>query len=236
MNKSLTFDYWNNAYANNDANAQRKYPNEEFCRFFGRNFSMYDHEDLNEKSFMELGCGNGSNLIVPASAGFKCHGIDISPDAVELCKDKFYGLNSNVDVQAHDINKFKFGSDAYDVVADIFSCYCLNKEQWTKLLVNIHRGLKAKGLLFIYTPTKNSTSYLKPGLESLIDADTLTGVSRNNAPFSGNNYPFRFADLDELCLQLKETGFHIQYCETIKRTYSQQTEYFEWACIEAKKI
>jgi len=45
-------------------------------------------KDLDVKTFLEVGCGLGHTFPVFQEAGLDCSGIDVSPEAVEVCKKK----------------------------------------------------------------------------------------------------------------------------------------------------
>ena len=51
-------DFYNASYERLGFNAQRKYPNEELCRFMGRNFFSVLDEKRKGIKILEAGCGN----------------------------------------------------------------------------------------------------------------------------------------------------------------------------------
>ena len=61
------------------------YPDEYFVKFFFRN-KLNEMPDLN---VLEIGCGNGNNLMLPYSFGASITGIDIDQEALEQAKHNF---------------------------------------------------------------------------------------------------------------------------------------------------
>src|ERR1017187_8965032 len=57
------------AYQTMGFGAQRRYPNEELCRFMGRNYFSVEHDKRHNIRFLEIGCGAGSNLWMLAREG-----------------------------------------------------------------------------------------------------------------------------------------------------------------------
>ena len=83
--------------------AQRKYPNEELCRFMGRNFFSKNLNELErqEIKILETGCGSGANIWMLAREGFATYGIDLSPEAIKLAELMLdsYGVGAKLSVQ-----------------------------------------------------------------------------------------------------------------------------------------
>ncbi|MBX3457095.1 MAG: hypothetical protein KF820_01865 [Candidatus Paracaedibacteraceae bacterium] len=55
-------EYYEQSYGEMGFGAQRRYPNEELCRFMGRNLFSIPHSDRSHVKVLEVGCGSGSNL------------------------------------------------------------------------------------------------------------------------------------------------------------------------------
>lgn len=239
MNETIKINekFYNNSYKTLGIKAQRRYPNEELCRFMGRNF--FDKDDAQDRSrikILETGCGSGTNIWMVAKEGFDAYGIDLSGEGILLAQKMLdnYGVYANLSVQ--DMCFLKFEDSFFDVVFDVFSSYCLSKKEHLVYLQEIKRVLKPEGLFFSYFPAKQSDTFLLPEDALFIDPDTLASVTRKDSPFYGQNYPFRFIHSREYEKALLNLGFEIQYSETVAKTYNKRTEIFEFVVIEAKKL
>ena len=86
--KELSKIYYEKNYKKYGLAFQRKYPNEELCRFIGRTF-------VNSKSLkkniriLEVGCGSGANLKMFLNEGFNTFGLDISKKSISLLENFF---------------------------------------------------------------------------------------------------------------------------------------------------
>lgn len=230
-------DFYENAYQTMGFKAQRKYPNEELCRFMGRNF--FDIEDLTIRKnikILETGCGSGANLWMIAREGFNAYGIDLSQESLALCKQMLdkYGVSANL--KAQNMAAMNFDDNYFDAVVDVFSSYCLTQQEGLAYLSKVRSILKTNGVFFSYFPSKNSMCFTDPGEATLLDPDTLNSIVRKNAPFTGQLYPFRFLYPAEYKYLLESAGFEVTYMETVNRTYYNQEELFEFVVIEARKI
>lgn len=217
--------------------AQRKYPNEELCRFMGRNFFSKNltSTQIKNTKILETGCGSGANIWMIAREGFDVYGIDLSKEAIKLSGMMLdnYGVNANLSVQ--DMTELDFEDNYFDVIVDVFSSCSLSKDQRLKYLKKVFSLLKPDGLFFSYFPSKKSDVFLYPDNANFIDSDTLDGIVRKDAPFSPTHHPFSFMHPLEYKGYLSDIGFKVQYLETIQRTYRNQSEIFSYIVIEGRK-
>ena len=218
--------FWENTYKKN-LKTQRNFPNEELCRFLGRNY-----KNKKKINVLELGCGTGSNIDALIHYNMNITAIDISKESIKICKRKF---RSKKEVQFFNLDMLEIDklSKKFDLIVDIFSSYNLNLKENKKLIKLIHKKLKNKGTFFCYTPGKNSTSWKKE--KDKFDESTLKSFKRKISPYFGNKGYFRFSSLKETKNTLKKNDFKINYSEIVSRTYNKTKEYFEFIVIEAKK-
>jgi len=232
--------YFEESYSIMGFDAQRRYPNEEFCRFMGRNFFKVPHEERKEIKILEVGSGAGANLWMVAREGFHAIGVDISESATELSIQMLesYGVSGAFKVGS--MTALDFADNSIDAVADIFSSHCLDTIDGEAFLKEVRRVLKPNGLFFSYFPSKNSDTWTKenhpdPSFDNYVDDSTLNGLHRETGPFAGNSHPFRFLDVEQYKELLHRSGLKCRYCETLTRTYRTGSEVFEFIIVEAQK-
>ncbi len=228
-------DFYEKSYKDLGFDAQRKYPNEEFCRFMGRNFFHVPTERRKEINILETGCGSGANIWMVAREQFNAYGIDLSVEGISLAEKMLdsYGVKANLSVQ--NMCSLNFPGNYFDAVADVFSSCCLTQIEHQAYLKEIKRVLKSDGLFFSYFPSKKSDTYQFPNGAHFIDPDTLIGITREDSPCYGQNYNLRFIHPREYEYGLTNLGFDIQYSETVDKTYRHQQEKLGFVIIEAKK-
>lgn len=230
-----TKKFYDSSYSKDGFNAQRRYPNEELCRFMGRNFFSIPQEKRKYIKILETGCGSGANLWMIAREGFDTYGIDLSDESLKLCEQMLEKYNTKAQLSVQDMSSMDFGSNTFDAIVDVFSSYCLNTTNSAKYIKNIWSILKPGGLFFSYFPSKCSDAYQHHQPANLLDSSTINSILRKNSPYYGQTYPFRFIHPEEYKITLLQEGFKIQYLETVNKTYNSMNENFEFVVIEAVK-
>lgn len=241
MKSNATSDFFQDQYQKHGFGAQRNYPNEELCRFMGRNFFDNPLEARSHISVLEVGCGSGSNLWMIAREGFRSIGIDISKVAIDLCRNKLDSDNCKADLIVGSMTDIPLTPSSVNVIVDIFSSHCLTKLEGQQFLSSVKRTLKPGGSFFSYFPSKNSDTW-KLEIDSkecsslFLDEDTLDGLHRKTGPYYGNFHPFRFMYPEQYEQLLLLHGLRVTRCETVNRTYRDQEELFEFVTVEAVKV
>lgn len=229
-----TKQFYESSYEKLGIKAQRRYPNEEFCRFISShwlNSSTYD--ERRHLRLLEVGAGSGANLWMAAREGFDAYGLELSSKGVEVCKSVLASWQVQADVRQGDMTAMPYEDSFFDIVCDVFSAYCLPYAQFGSFLRESRRVLRKGGRLFLYTPSTNSDAFTNHAPSVLLDPYTLDGVRRKDSPYTGNLYPFRFLDPEVAPELLQTEGFSINSLELIGRTYRQRAEYFEFVVIHA---
>ena len=225
--------FYDSTYGAQGFNAQRRYPNEEFCRFMGRHFFGEHLERRRAIRILEVGCGSGANLWMIAREGFAAYGLDVSAEAVNLCRRMLEHYDTSADLRVGDITKTGYPAEHFDAVVDVFSSYCLDSSSHDAFLGEVVRIVRPGGRFFSYTPSKASDAFKNPGQSRKIDESTLDGIHRPDSPYYGNFYPYRFTTPLEYQADLERRGFSIENLEIVSRTYRQMQEYFEFVVVDA---
>lgn len=226
-------EFHENNYRKYGLAAQRRYPNEELVRFLARTFGQ--RPDKNSISILEVGSGTGANLWMMAQEGYGIAGVDISPTAVELCRQELARRGLDGDIRAANMTALPWEKESFDAVVDVFSAYCLDEKQFSKFLDESARVLKKGGWFFAFTPSKESDAFTDHAPATLVDASTLNGIYRETSPYSGNHYPFRFTTTAELGAALTARGFTIVTQERVTRSYRDGQETFAFVVLSAEK-
>jgi|GEM_PF-434021 len=227
--------WYETSYEDNGLHAQRHYPNEELLRFMGRNYFGMSKDERSKIKILETGCGSCSNLWMLAREGYSAYGIDFSERSIELGKLmlKKWGVQAILSVE--DMTSLGFKNSFFDVIVDVFSSNCLDRHGFGLFLAEANRVLKCGGKFFLYTPSDKSEAFTKYHPAIKIDDFTLNGIYRNDSPYYGNSYPFRFESIETLKSALLEYGFECTSFEYITRTYKNGQEIFQHISLEAMK-
>lgn len=229
-----TKDWYDKSYSLLGMAAQRRYPNEELLRFFGRYYFSEPTEQRCSTRVLEMGCGSGANLCMIAREGFDAYGIDLSPEAINLCAQILENGGTTATLHTGSMTACPYPENYFDVIVDVFSSYCLDEANFGAFLDEVGRLLRRGGRFFSYTPSKASDAFHNPGPSRHIDASTLDGIRRETSPYYGNDYPFRFIAGEEIQAALEARGMRCVNNETVGRTYNGGKEYFEFVVIVAE--
>ena len=105
-------NFWENTFKNN-LKSQRNFPNEELCRFLGRNY-----KDKKKIKVLELGCGTGANVPAILHHNMSLTAIDFSKFGHADIKIEKASFSNFSDLVVHDINlkvdfiKYWFGQNS----------------------------------------------------------------------------------------------------------------------------
>ena len=235
MQNDTTRRFYDTSYLSGGFAAQRRYPNEELCRFMGRHFFPMPPNQRKSIRILEVGCGSGANLWMIARDGFDAYGLDLSSESLKLCNEMLTSYGTSANLYDGDMSELPFESSSFHAVVDVFSSYCLDEAGHKRFVSEAARILKTDGLFFSYTPSKASDAFKDFAPSRLLDRSTLDGIRRPTSPFAGNLYPFRFTTTAEYAAVLTEAGLTVLRNETTGRTYNNGTEYFEFVVIEASR-
>ena len=229
-----TKQYYEKGYKKYGSNFQRKYPNEELCRFFGRNFFSTKINKRKKIKILETGCGSSGNLKMISKEGFSAYGIDISNEAIKLSKKILSKEKLKCNLITGDFISMPYKNKNFSCVVDIFSSCCLDKNNGVKYIKEISRVLKTKGKFFSYFPSKKSDMFKSNYDKTKHDSDTIRSLKKKSA--YKIDHLIRFMSMNQYCKLLNSNGFKIRYKEELMRTYFSGKEKFYFLVIEGIKI
>lgn len=228
-------EYYERGYKKKGAGFQRKYPNEELCRFMGRNFFLIPKNKRKKIKILEVGCGSGGNLWMLANEGFRTYGLDISSKSIQITKKILGKINLKANLKVGSMTNLPYKNNYFDCIIDVFSSSCLDSKDGQSFLNEAHRTLKKNGSFFSYFPSKNSKMF-KLKKKKMIDRDTIFNITKKKNAYRINNFPFRFLSKKQYMSFLKRNNLKIFYLEEIQKTYFNGKENFNFIAIEGRKI
>ncbi len=133
---------------------------------------------------LELGCGDGKTLaaLVNADSNFKVTGIDISPTAVQLAKEK---IGSKAKLIVGNVCDLPFKANYFDAVIAIHVFDHLTNNKRKKAVKEAKRVLKKKGL-FLFEGFSTADFRFGKGIE--VEANTFRRA---------NNVWYHYFSVDE---------------------------------------
>lgn len=168
-------------------------------------FAKYVAETLQieGKSLIELGCGNGRDAIFFANANAKVTAIDQCDNIIELLNLRFQKLG-NLCFKCLDFTVLE-DSSQYDIVYSRFTLHSIAKEQEEKVLQWTYRNLNPNGKLCIEVRGQKNEIY-------------QVGIPVEGEPdaFILNDHYRRFIHFETLCKELEDFGFQLNYAQEKK--------------------
>jgi SAM-dependent methyltransferase len=216
--------------------AQRSWPNEELCRFMGRNYFGLSRQDRAKISVLEVGCGSGGNLRMICAEGFDAYGVDLSDEGIKVCREILSSYGYTPNLSAQDMTKLNFPDNSFDVIVDVWSSCCLDIKAHAVLLSEVHRCLKPGGKFFSYFPSKDSDTYKDALAHEMLDANTIESITREASPLFGYDTQLQFISPIEYCASLFEAQLFPVYIEQNTRSSSGGEEIMAFVIVEAFKI
>jgi len=143
-------DWYSTSYGHSGFSAQRRYPNEELLRFFGRHYFPLPRERRREIRVLEVGCGSGANLWMIAREGFDAHGIDLAPEGISLCAQMLEFWGTQATLTPADMTDVPYPDSHFDAIVDVFSSYCIDEAGFEKFLDEVSRLLKPGGRIYVF--------------------------------------------------------------------------------------
>lgn len=100
--------------------------------------------DWTGKDVLEVGCGRGggSEFVARALKPKMLTGVDLSPEGVDYCKDKF-SSQKNLQFQIGDAQNLPLPDSSYDIVLNVESSHCY--PNFGAFLMQVRRVLKVGG-------------------------------------------------------------------------------------------
>jgi len=205
-----------------------RYPAEPLVRFIASNF--YQSSDRSAVRILELGCGPGANIWYMAREGFTVDGIDGSPEAIRIAKERLAqegGYPGNLQV-GDIINLDKtYEAETFDAVVDIHCLQCLIYENILKTMDQVHKVLKPGGRVFSMTLATESWG---EGMGVEIAPGTWSQIPEGPNSDSEINHFHSKEDIEQLYQQFSDLKVEWQ-----KRSFIEcQRELRHWV-VEARK-
>ncbi len=144
---------------------------EQWDRFRSKPFPktiFYLSKNWEKGKILDVGCGNGRNLIPFAEKNFTCEGVDFSIEMLNHAKSKFKKLNLKSKFQVANMIDLPFKDNSFDYLICIASFHHLNKIDQQKTLLEFKRILKPNGKIYITTWNKLQLKFLFKNKEVFI--------------------------------------------------------------------
>ena len=140
----------------------RRYAGPRYRKRFSKEFRFSVMGPLEGKAVLDVGCGTGENAVLFAHRGARVHGIDVSPVAIDLCREraKVNRLEAFSTFRCAPVETAEFEDGAFDIVwCSAFLHHVI--DDMAIVLERLARWTKPNGLLVFAEPTILSETFRK---------------------------------------------------------------------------
>jgi len=136
----------------------QRYRAHRFWRLFNKEFIFRSLANLQDKTVLDFGCGEGQLGVQMGLLGARVSGVDISPDLIELARRRaeLDHVDDRVDFQANDILESSPAEDSFDFVVCTDALHHVDLARVVPILC---RCLKPGGMLIAKDPISLSQSF-----------------------------------------------------------------------------
>ena len=99
----------------------------------------------NAKNVLDVGCGTGTHISFLEKAGFKCTGIDLNQEMLDIAKEKVRARLIQADMVSFDLN------EKFDAIICMFASFnhLVSKQDAEKAVKCFFNHLNTKGVLLL---------------------------------------------------------------------------------------
>jgi ubiquinone/menaquinone biosynthesis C-methylase UbiE len=216
---------WDSVYA--EQGFRGKYPEEAVVRFVAGAYFKLKASERKKIRVLDLGAGPGRHVIFLAQEGLRTYGIEASPSAVALCKQKLKELKLKADVRTGDFIRLPYPDNYFDAVIDCASIQHNRIESVKKILKEVRRTLKSGGELFSMVRTSHDYAYAKA---RKVAPGTFTDYKKYDLNGVGLIHFFSPLEIRQLFKIFREYSY-----EYTERTFDNRKKRVTHWAIRAKK-
>jgi SAM-dependent methyltransferase len=107
---------------------------------------IFRHHDVH--TVLDMACGTGAHLLELAKLGYQCFGIDLSPEMIEVAREKAQAQKLSIEFRQGDMLTCYF-DQTFDVVLNLYAPAPVSDENFRTGLANARRAVRDGGLFYI---------------------------------------------------------------------------------------
>lgn len=113
---------------------------------------------------IDIGCGTGTNVITLAQAGWQVTGVDFTPRAIKLAKQKVKKAGIQAQLSVRDATKLQGINGPFDLAFDLGCFHSIPEAGRPDYLKQLDRILAPNGFWLMYGFLKQEANHAGPGL------------------------------------------------------------------------
>lgn len=203
-------NHWNEAYG---GGMTMWYPSECIIRFMAKNFKkqtgINEYKEIRKaEKVLDIGCGNGANVLFFKKLDYHAHGCDISNVAVEIGNAMLKHHGYAETLVAGDFEFQDYANDSFDIITSHAALDHVMFGKFKGIVNKIKKILKSGGYIFITLRGMDGFEYEKRTANEVEPRTLITGDDKElNSPFENpheKSIPQHFFSLEEIRDSLKD--------------------------------
>lgn len=143
-------DQWNDLHPSDRGHGYHDFSNRSFLA------RMLPADEHHRPTVLEYGCGTGPAACFLAERGYRVHGVDLVPDAIEVARLRAAERGLSVRFEVVDICRWGEPTERYDYVVDSFCLQSIvTDEDRSRLLHGVRKRLKPGGRYLVSTAMRS---------------------------------------------------------------------------------
>jgi SAM-dependent methyltransferase len=99
---------------------------------------------------LDLGCGTGTHAIYLAQHGFSVVGVDFSPKAIEMARQKAANTGATVDFRVGDVTRLDFLREPFNLILDVGCFHGLDADRRARYATHLTRLTHAGSTFLLF--------------------------------------------------------------------------------------
>lgn len=213
MSEPIMKEKWDSAYS---SGMTMWHPSECIIRFMARHFKKQTGVDEYRiirpaARVLDIGCGNGANVLFFRKLGYEAHGMDISRVAVDLGNILLSKNGFEETLVCGDMEGLSFPEGYFDIVVSHAALDHIYYAKYLNVLEHMKKMLKKGGFVFITLRSTESFEYERQTAAEVEPRTLITGEDKAlDSPFENpheKGIPQHFFTIEEIKQSL--AGFNI---------------------------
>ena len=218
-----SFNEWENVYKNYNKNDEGYlWPSETLIRLLKGEYIANIDKNYKGKKVLDIGFGNGNNLVLLSSLQMKTYGIEVTEEICEIVKNKLKKIGHEVNLKSGTNQNIPFPNEFFDyIVSWNVIHYEKSENDIQKALKEYSRVLKQGGRFLISTTGPESKI-----LKNSIKLENHRYKIGREDDFRKGEIFYYFDDKNNIKENFKKQFKNVKIGRTLNRLIDNTIDYF----------